>query len=122
MKPKREDVILARTHRPITRHPHPEAPMPHGKIYPDVSETVGNTPLIRLNRIAAGLPATVVVKHEGYNPFDSVKDRIGAAMINDAVEKGRLIMSRIILVRLIMSRMIVSQESLRDGSLCSSVK
>ncbi|HET6837414.1 MAG TPA: cysteine synthase A [Gemmatimonadales bacterium] len=64
--------------------------MPHGKIYPDVSETVGNTPLIRLNRIAAGLPATIVVKHEGYNPFDSVKDRIGAAMINDAVEKGRL--------------------------------
>jgi cysteine synthase A len=64
--------------------------MPHGKIYPDVSETVGNTPLIRLNRIAAGLPASIVVKHEGYNPFDSVKDRIGAAMINDAVEKGRL--------------------------------
>ena len=64
--------------------------MPHGKIYPDVTETVGNTPLIRLNRLAAGLPGKVAVKHEGYNPFDSVKDRIGAAMINDAVEKGRL--------------------------------
>lgn len=64
--------------------------MPHGKIYPDVTETVGNTPLIRLNRLAAGLPATLAVKHEGYNPFDSVKDRIGAAMINDAVETGRL--------------------------------
>jgi cysteine synthase len=64
--------------------------MPHGKIYPDVTETVGNTPLIRLNRIAAGLPATIAVKHEGYNPFNSVKDRIGAAMINDAVENGRL--------------------------------
>ena len=64
--------------------------MPHGKIYPDVTETVGNTPLIRLNRLAAGLPGKVAVKHEGYNPFDSVKDRIGAAMINDAVEQGRL--------------------------------
>ncbi len=64
--------------------------MSHGKIYQDVAATLGNTPLIRLNRIAAGLPGGVVVKHEGYNPFNSVKDRIGAAMIDDAVEKGRL--------------------------------
>jgi cysteine synthase A len=64
--------------------------MAHGRIYQDVAETVGNTPLIRLNRLTAGLPGKVAVKHEGYNPFDSVKDRIGAAMINDAVEKGRL--------------------------------
>jgi cysteine synthase len=64
--------------------------MAHGRIYQDVTETVGNTPLIRLNRLTAGLPGTIAVKHEGYNPFDSVKDRIGAAMINDAVEQGRL--------------------------------
>jgi cysteine synthase A len=64
--------------------------MAHGRIYQDVTETVGNTPLIRLSRLTAGLPGTVAVKHEGYNPFDSVKDRIGAAMVNDAVEKGRL--------------------------------
>ena len=64
--------------------------MPHGKIYQDVTETVGNTPLIRLNRMTAGLPAGVAVKHEGYNPFNSVKDRISAAMITDAVEKGHL--------------------------------
>jgi cysteine synthase A len=64
--------------------------MAHGRIYQDVIETVGNTPLIRLNRLTAGLPGTIAVKHEGYNPFDSVKDRIGAAMIDDAVEKGRL--------------------------------
>ena len=70
--------------------------MPHGKIYQDTTETVGNTPLIRLNRMAAGLPARVAVKHEGYNPFNSVKDRIGAAMINDAVEKGQLRPSMII--------------------------
>src|SRR3954470_2384578 len=75
---------------PSTWHFRSRHPMPHGKIYPDVTETVGNTPLIRLNRMAAGLPGSIAVKHEGYNPFDSVKDRIGAAMINDAVEKGRL--------------------------------
>jgi cysteine synthase len=64
--------------------------MPHGKIYQDITETVGKTPLIRLNRLSVGLPGRIAVKHEGYNPFNSVKDRIGAAMINDAVEKGRL--------------------------------
>ncbi|HEX2610891.1 MAG TPA: cysteine synthase A [Gemmatimonadales bacterium] len=64
--------------------------MAHGRIYQDVSETVGNTPLIRLNRLTAGLPGKIAIKHEGYNPYESVKDRIGAAMINDAVEKGRL--------------------------------
>jgi len=64
--------------------------MAHGRIYQDVSETVGNTPLIRLNRLTEGLPGKIAIKHEGYNPYDSVKDRIGAAMINDAVEKGRL--------------------------------
>jgi cysteine synthase len=64
--------------------------MPHGKIYPDVTQTVGNTPLIRLNRLTAGLPGKVAIKHEGYNPYDSVKDRIGASMIDDAVEQGRL--------------------------------
>ena len=60
------------------------------RIFRDVTETVGRTPLIQLNRIAAGLPARVVVKHEGYNPFNSVKDRIGAAMIDDAIQRGAL--------------------------------
>jgi cysteine synthase len=64
--------------------------MPHGRIYQDVIDTVGNTPLIRLNRLGQGLPGRIAVKHEGYNPYNSVKDRIGAAMINDAIEKGRL--------------------------------
>ena len=61
-----------------------------GKIYDDITQTLGDTPLIRLNRIAAGLPATVAVKHEGFNPFNSVKDRIGAAMIADALARGVL--------------------------------
>jgi len=60
------------------------------RIYRDVTETVGNTPLIQLNRLGAGLPARIVVKHEGFNPFNSVKDRIGAAMIDDALERGDL--------------------------------
>jgi cysteine synthase A len=59
-------------------------------IHPDVTATVGNTPLIQLNRLTAGLPARVAVKHEGYNPFNSVKDRIGAAMIDDAITRGVL--------------------------------
>ncbi len=87
---KGEDLSGAAQAVLFSREPSVEAPMPHGKIYPDVTQTVGNTPLIRLNRLAAGLPGKVAVKHEGYNPYDSVKDRIGASMIDDAVEQGRL--------------------------------
>lgn len=64
--------------------------MPRNRIYRDVTETFGDTPLIQLNRMAAGLPGRLVVKHEGYNPFNSVKDRIGAAMLDDALQSGRL--------------------------------
>jgi cysteine synthase len=64
--------------------------MARGKIYEDVTRTIGDTPLIYLNKLAAGLPARVAVKHEGYNPFNSVKDRIGLAMIQDAIERGVL--------------------------------
>ena len=61
-----------------------------GRIYEDNSRSIGNTPLIRLNRIPAGLPATIVAKIEGRNPSYSVKCRIGAAMIWDAERKGIL--------------------------------
>jgi cysteine synthase len=61
-----------------------------GKIFEDNSLSIGNTPLIKLNRIAAGLPATILVKIEGRNPAYSVKCRIGAAMIWDAERKGIL--------------------------------
>jgi cysteine synthase len=64
--------------------------MPRGRIYDDVTKTMGDTPLIYLNRLAAGLPARIAVKHEGFNPFNSVKDRIGLAMIEDAIERGVL--------------------------------
>ena len=62
--------------------------MPRNRIFDDVTQTIGDTPLIRLRHLAAGLPGTVVVKHEGFNPYNSVKDRIGAAMIADAIARG----------------------------------
>ena len=58
------------------------------KIYADNSQSIGNTPLVRLNRVTAGAKATVLAKIEGRNPSYSVKCRIGAAMIWDAEEKG----------------------------------
>ena len=58
--------------------------------FPDNSHSIGNTPLVRLNRITTNLPATVFAKIEGRNPAYSVKCRIGAAMINDAQAKGVL--------------------------------
>ena len=61
-----------------------------GKIYSDITKTVGNTPLVKLNRIAEGLEATVLVKLESFNPLSSVKDRIGVALIEDAERGGVL--------------------------------
>ncbi len=59
-------------------------------IFEDNSRSIGNTPLVRLNRISKGLPATIVAKIEGRNPAYSVKCRIGAAMIWDAEKRGIL--------------------------------
>ena len=60
------------------------------KIYDDVTQLVGRTPLVRLNRVMDGAAATVVAKLEFYNPANSVKDRIGVAMIEAAEQRGEL--------------------------------
>jgi cysteine synthase A len=60
------------------------------RIYDDVTQLVGGTPLVRLNRLSEGLEATVAVKLEFYNPANSVKDRIGVAIIDAAEKSGAL--------------------------------
>jgi cysteine synthase A len=61
-----------------------------GKIYDNVTDLIGNTPLVKLNKIGADLPGNIVVKLESANPGNSVKDRIGAAIIDAAVASGEL--------------------------------
>jgi cysteine synthase len=68
-----------------------------GKIYKDIVETVGRTPLVKLNRVTQGLDATILLKCEFFNPLGSVKDRIGMAMI-DAAEKDGIITKETVIV------------------------
>jgi cysteine synthase A len=67
------------------------------RIYNNLIETVGRTPLVKLNRVAQGLAASVLLKCEFFNPLGSVKDRIGAAMIEDAERRGLLTKDTIII-------------------------
>ena len=68
-----------------------------GKIYRDITETVGRTPLVKLNKITKGVRAELVAKLEFFNPLSSVKDRIGVSMIKDA-EKKALIKKNTIII------------------------
>ena len=68
-----------------------------GKIYNNIVETVGHTPLVKLNKVAAGLEATILLKCEFFNPLGSVKDRIGMAMIEDAEARGVLTKENVII-------------------------
>lgn len=67
------------------------------KIANNLTDLIGNTPLLKLNRVTAGLEAEVVVKLESFNPAGSVKDRIGYSMIKDAEEKGLLTKDSVII-------------------------
>jgi cysteine synthase A len=68
-----------------------------GEIFSDITGTIGSTPLVRLNEISGGLPATILAKLEFKNPLGSVKDRIGLAMI-EAAEREGLIRSDTLIV------------------------
>src|SRR3954447_19974130 len=61
-----------------------------GRIYDDITQTIGNTPLIRLRRVVGDAKATVVGKLENFNPLWSVKDRIGVAMIDAGEREGKI--------------------------------
>lgn len=61
-----------------------------GRIYSDITWTIGNTPLVRLNNITKGLHANLLVKVESFNPMGSVKDRIGLAMVEEAEREGKI--------------------------------
>src|SRR5580700_7926527 len=61
-----------------------------GRIYDDITQTIGNTPLIRLRRVVGDAKATVAGKLENFNPLWSVKDRIGVAMIDAAEREGKI--------------------------------
>jgi cysteine synthase A len=68
-----------------------------GRIYDDITQTIGNTPLIRLRRVTEGCQAEVVAKLENFNPLWSVKDRIGVSMIDAGEADGRITKDTVII-------------------------
>ncbi len=67
-------------------------------IYSDITRTIGRTPLVRLNKLTAGMGATVVAKLESFNPCHSVKDRIGVSMLDEAEKAGKVQPGKTVLI------------------------
>jgi cysteine synthase A len=67
-------------------------------IYSDITKTIGRTPLVKLNKLTAGMGGTVLAKLEGFNPCHSVKDRIGVSMVNEAEKAGKIEPGKTVLI------------------------
>jgi cysteine synthase len=67
-------------------------------IYSDITKTIGRTPLVKLNKLTAGMGGTVLAKLEGFNPCHSVKDRIGVSMIDEAEKAGKIQPGKTVLI------------------------
>jgi cysteine synthase A len=67
-------------------------------IYSDITKTIGRTPLVKLNKLTAGMGGTVLAKLEGFNPCHSVKDRIGVSMIEEAEKAGKIQPGKTVLI------------------------
>src|ERR1700746_3889594 len=68
----------------------------NGKLYNNIVETIGRTPLVKLNRVTKGVHATIALKLEFFNPLGSVKDRIGMSMIEAAEQEGKINLNTVI--------------------------
>ncbi|MGH6891437.1 MAG: pyridoxal-phosphate dependent enzyme, partial [Dongiaceae bacterium] len=68
------------------------------RIYDDILQTIGRTPLVRLNKIGRDLPGRIVLKLEFFNPCASVKDRIGVSMIEALEQSGKIAPGKTVLI------------------------
>src|SRR5262245_54375848 len=89
-------VFYRRLSYRVTIKPFPKSPRRssmaagRGRIFDDITQLIGNTPLVRLRRVTEGAKATVAAKMENFNPLWSVKDRIGVSMIDAAERDGKI--------------------------------